>query len=141
MYNYITHNNSTKEINIHGTCLQGYITTTYTQIVLAFGEPSKYNDGYKTDAEWEVLFNNEIVCTLYNYKNGKNYNGKDGTPTKEICNWNIGGDTKYSADLINDVINQNMLVCKVPVSTTKDYKNIYKRYRHWYPAARSFACF
>ena len=127
MYNYITHNNSVKEINIHDTCLQDHITTTYTQIVLSFGEPSKYNDGYKTDAEWDILFNDEIVCTLYNYKNGKNYNGKNGTPTKELYYWNIGGITEYSADLINDVINQNKLICKVPVHTTKDYKDINKR--------------
>lgn len=75
---------------IAGTGYQGLITATYKQLVEAFGEPSK-GDGYKQDAQW-VLLTPAGVVTVYNYKDGVNYCGKeDGTPTKKIVEWHIGG--------------------------------------------------
>jgi len=73
-----------------GSCLRGYIKTSYEQLVRTFGEPGSDGDGYKTDAEWTVRINDELV-TIYNYKNGPNYNRGAGPPVEEITAWNIGG--------------------------------------------------
>ncbi len=45
---------------------------------------------HKTDAQWyiETPFG---ICTIYNYKDGKNYCGKNGLALKDITNWHLGG--------------------------------------------------
>lgn len=77
-------------VRIDGTHLQGEIKCSYTMIKKAFGKPSE-GDGYKTDAEWDILFDDGLVATIYNYKNGRNYLGKKGTPKTRIENWHVGG--------------------------------------------------
>ena len=86
--NFETHND--KEINSAGTSLQGELMLKYSDIKKVFGEPHG-SDGYKSDAEWEIEFENGVVATIYNYKDGKNYNGKSGIPKSKITNWHIGG--------------------------------------------------
>ena len=83
-----THNEG--RIETGGTSLVGEITAPFSKLVKAFGEPTE-SDGYKSDAEWEVEFEDGTVATIYNWKNGKNYNGSSGTPTEKITNWRIGG--------------------------------------------------
>jgi hypothetical protein len=56
------------------------------------------------DAEWEIEFEDGKVATIYNYKDGKNYNGKSGLPKRKITDWHIGG---YSKDVMERV--QNLL--------------------------------
>lgn len=86
---YVTHNNA--DLHISGTCLQGEIRATYKELVALFGEPME-GDGYKVDAEWIARFGDGTVATVYNWKDGINYCGeKDGTPTKEITEWHVGG--------------------------------------------------
>jgi hypothetical protein len=59
-------------------------------------------DDYKSDAEWIVQFEDGLVATIYNYKNGMNYCGSEGTPTHRITDWNIGGyDTAVVAHIID----------------------------------------
>lgn len=90
-----THNEG--RIETGGTSLVGEITAPYSKLVKAFGEPTE-SDGYKSDAEWEVEFEDGTVATIYNWKNGKNYMGSSGTPTERIIHWHIGGfssDAKY----------------------------------------------
>ena len=83
-----THND--KEIDCAVTSLQGELTMKYSDIEKVFGEPHG-SDGYKSDAEWEIEFEDGVVATIYNYKDGKNYNGKSGIPKTKITNWHIGG--------------------------------------------------
>jgi len=71
--------NYKKTDSVGGTCLQGYITIPYNNICNKLGEPSKA-DEYKSDCEWAVEFDNGTVATLYNWKNGINYLGRDGLP-------------------------------------------------------------
>ena len=78
---FITHNDTDKWF-VGGTSLVGYITCN-------FGEPSK-GDGYKVDAEWDIKWNDGTISTIYNWKNGDNYN-EDGTRTESIVEWNVGG--------------------------------------------------
>jgi hypothetical protein len=87
---FVTHNQS--NINIGETCLQGYINVEYSTLKKLFGKPSAFGDGYKTDAEWYIQFEDGSVATIYNWKNGKNYCGKEGTPKTKITKWNIGGN-------------------------------------------------
>lgn len=79
--------------SIDGTCLQGYATTRYERLVQVFGPPTNNGDGYKTDAEWDLV-TPEGVATIYNYKDGINYNGLEGKTTEAITDWHIGGKDK-----------------------------------------------
>ena len=78
--------------NIYGTSLQGYIKASYEQLLKAFGPPNpRLCDNYKTDVEWAFEFADGTVATLYNWKNGKNYNGDEGLELNDIYEWNVGG--------------------------------------------------
>ena len=75
-----------------GTSFQGEIDVSYDVLVNTFGKPTG-NDGYKIDAEWNII-TPDGFATIYNYKTGKNYLGKEGLSIKEIRDWHIGGKTK-----------------------------------------------
>jgi hypothetical protein len=94
---YTTHNEA--EIDINGTHLQGEIQANYIDLVDAFGEPTT-GDEYKVDAEWMIVFEDGTRATIYNWKDGINYCGEQGTPTDEIKDWHIGG---YNFDAVQRV--------------------------------------
>ena len=80
----------------NGTSLRGYVDTSYANLVSLFGEPDE-GDEYKVDAEWTLYFadgkgGGEVV-TIYNYKDGKNYCGEEGTEVEDITDWHVGGRT------------------------------------------------
>ena len=75
--------------DINGTSLQGYVDVPYSVLVDVFGQPVAV-DYYKIDAEWELKFQG-VPFTIYNYKDGINYNGDQGTPIEKITEWHIGG--------------------------------------------------
>jgi len=78
----------------NGTSLQGEINMEYVALVNFFGEPTYTEEaGDKTDAEW-IIMTPDGIATIYNYKDGKNYNGEDGLATKDIHEWHIGGHSK-----------------------------------------------
>jgi hypothetical protein len=89
-----THNDT--DININGTHGQGNVTAAYKELCSLFGKPTA-GDGYKVDAEWAVMFDDGTVATIYNWKNGKNYEGENGLPVEQIEYWNIGGMTSQAA--------------------------------------------
>jgi hypothetical protein len=76
---------------VNGTSLKGHITASYAKLVEAFGPPTHDGDGYKTDAEWTLEFEDGTIATIYNWKNGRNYCGAAGMPVEMITEWNIGG--------------------------------------------------
>jgi len=94
---FITHNDTDKWF-VGGTSLVGYITCNYEHIVKVFGEPSE-GDGYKVDAEWDIKWNDGTVSTIYNWKNGNNYN-EDGTRTESIVEWNVGGKESKALEYV-----------------------------------------
>ena len=101
-----THN--TTEVEVGGTALCGQLRgVTYKQLIATFGEPAKPYD-YKSDAEWylEVQDNDgaTVVATIYNWKNGKNYLGAEGTPTENITTWNIGGHTQRAVEIVRSLL-------------------------------------
>ena len=75
-----------------GTSLQASISVPYVDLLAAFGEPHGDGDGHKVDAQWALVFADGTVATIYNYKNGKNYNGDKGLELFEITDWHVGGN-------------------------------------------------
>ena len=88
---------------MNGTSLQGYIYANYDLLRELFGDPIM-NDGYKTDAEWCVEFDDGTIATIYNYKDGYNYNGSNGLAIHHITNWHIGGKNQKASDYINELL-------------------------------------
>lgn len=87
---------------LNGTSLQGYIDISYKELVDKLGKPQD-GDGYKVDAEWIVEFEDGTVATIYNYKDGKNYNGSSGTPKTKIRDWHIGGANPEAAIKVQEL--------------------------------------
>lgn len=75
----------------NGTSLQGYIDADYKTLCKVFGKETNDGDGYKVDAEWLLEFSDGVVATIYNYKDGKNYNGRSGLAKSKITDWHVGG--------------------------------------------------
>jgi|ERR1035437_526899 hypothetical protein len=96
-----THNQ--KEIKTGGTSLMGYVNVGYKKLKKVFGEPTE-SDGYKSDAEWEIEFEDETIATIYNYKDGKNYLGEDGIDTAKITDWHIGGNDIKTIKLVKEAL-------------------------------------
>ena len=92
-----THNDTT--IDINGTSLQGEVTATYAELCDLFGGHHD-GDGYKVDAEWYVQFDDGTIATIYNWKNGKNYEGENGLPLEQIRDWHIGGTSPQAETLV-----------------------------------------
>ena len=77
---------------------QGIITATYEQLVRTFGEPYKGHEHHKVDVEWEAAPN----VYIYNFKNGRNYLGDNGTRVEEITRWHIGGTSQEAVEIVKD---------------------------------------
>lgn len=90
-----------------GGCLQGTINITYAELKKTLGKPTN-GDGYKVDAEWGINFENGVNVSIYNYKDGKNYNGKDGISKTKITNWHIGAESEDSVKLIYNLFNKEL---------------------------------
>lgn len=94
----MTIRNLTAKESIMGTSLVGEIKVPYKKLVKLLGKPNAEGDSYKTDAEWEIVINGKVM-TIYNYKDGKNYNGRNGIATTKLTDWHIGG----GEDLIKEI--------------------------------------
>lgn len=92
---FIVRESSGKAVDINGTSLMGEITCSYQKLCKIFGHP-EHSDGYKTDAEWAIKFDDGTVASIYNWKDGKNYNGNDGLNVEDISNWHIGGHSQIA---------------------------------------------
>jgi len=103
---FVTHNE--KRIDPNGTFLQGYLSITYDDLVELFGEPET-GDGYKVDAEWILQFTDREIATIYNYKNGPNYNFGQGDVTK-ITDWHIGGSCKLMVKRVGQITKKSTSV-------------------------------
>ena len=83
--------------------LLGYIFCSYADLVATFG-PSQCWDHFKSDAEWEVDVPGIGMAYVYNYKDGPNYLGAEGTPVEKITEWHIGGDTEDVVAPIREMV-------------------------------------
>ncbi len=89
-----------------GGSLLGEIDISYAELCQKLGRPNQPNDGYKVDAEW-LVFTEKGHASIYNYKSGKNYNGKEGLPLKEIRDWHIGGENPEVVDIVVKYLKDN----------------------------------
>lgn len=95
---------SLNKASADGTCLQGYLYCHYNDIVKIYGPPLLVDD--KSDVEWVIKWEDGLVGTIYNWKNGKNYLGNDGLKVEDINEWHIGGKTKIvKTRIINQIKN------------------------------------
>ena len=69
-----------------------------SKVAKKIGISSEDGDGYKLDAHWSIEWEDGKVATIYNWKNGLNYNdkiirGSDhyGIQLTDIREWHIGG--------------------------------------------------
>lgn len=74
-----------------GAASRGYIDTSYSNIKAKLGEPELLDEGFKSDAEWDLKFKDGTVISIYNYKDGKNYLGSKGKSKSDITDWHVGG--------------------------------------------------
>ena len=88
----------------NGTSLMGYFDGDFADIVKVFGLPCDDGDGYKVDAEWRLKFADGTIATIYNWKDGKNYNGEDGLELEAISDWHVGGFSKLALDRVKDAL-------------------------------------
>jgi hypothetical protein len=75
----------------NGTNLQGYLDTSYQDLVAVFGPPEDGID--KTQAEWLLQFEGEVIATIYDYK-------MYGVAVETIRNWHIGGRSQLAVELV-----------------------------------------
>jgi len=80
--------------SLNGTCLQGYINTTFDELVNVFGTPTKIK-GDKVNVEWSIQFSDGTVAAIYDWKRCK-------IPTG-VYNWHIGGRSKLAVDCVHKV--------------------------------------
>lgn len=85
---------------VSGTHLQGEMIISYDSLVHLFGQPLD-GDGYKTQAEWVIQFEDGTVATIYDWKLGACYLGEDeGIPAMEVDSWHIGGRSQHAYNLV-----------------------------------------
>ena len=82
-----------------GTSFRGYLYAEYSELVEKFGEPHSLENNHKIDAEW-IVDTPHGVATIYNYKNGKAYLGKQGLDTPKIVAWHVGGKNVQSYEWV-----------------------------------------
>jgi len=84
------------EASVSMTSLQGFIKTTYDDLVEVFGEPRYTSSGDdKVTAEWNLEFDvdgENVVATIYDWK-------LRGTPFGEY-DWHIGGFSTQAAHVV-----------------------------------------
>ena len=84
------------EASVSGTSLQGYIKTTYSELVDVFGEPRYTSGDDKVGTEWDLEFDVDgeyVTATIYDWK-------LDETPFGEY-NWHIGGFSTQATDAVS----------------------------------------
>ena len=84
---------SINKINQYYGHLLQMINVSSDKLISLFGEPQKMKSS-KTDWEWVLEFEGGSVLYIYDWKCGKNYNGKCGLNIDEIPVWHIGGRNK-----------------------------------------------
>lgn len=82
-----------RTVSTSGSCLQGYIKTTYNELVNVFGNPTTLQ-GDKVTVEWTIQFTDGTVATIYDWKLSQ-------TPMN-VYDWHIGGFNQRAVDYVND---------------------------------------
>lgn len=99
-----------------GTYLQGEMAISYESLVHLFGQPLE-GDGYKTQAEWVIRFEDGTIATIYDWKLGACYVGEEeGIEPQEILSWHIGGKDRHAYDLVVEVCADHLIGAAAPLT-------------------------
>ena len=79
---------------VNGTSLQGYVNTTYANLVSLFGQG--IGGGDKTTAEWVLKFDDGTIATIYDWK-------ECCTPMGNY-QWHVGGNSRKVVAMVQDVL-------------------------------------
>jgi len=91
--------NTAENIKANGTCLQGYVQSTFDEIVEIFGKPNYGPQDYsfeKVTCEWVVQFEDGTIATIYDWKMCETPYGK--------YYWHIGGFNHRAIELIEKTV-------------------------------------
>jgi len=78
-------------IETAGSHLIGVVVASYDMLKTAFGDACG-GDGYKTQVEWAIQFEDGTIATIYDWKEGDCYHGEgQGTHFSKVEEWHIGG--------------------------------------------------
>jgi len=88
----------TKEADVNGTSLQGYVTACFHELVEVFGEPE--GGGDKTTVEWALEFEDGTVATIYDWKEYDTPMGK--------YDWHVGGYNLKAVDRVEQAFKQGL---------------------------------
>lgn len=90
-----------------GTSLMGYLEyTTLEELINAFGEPQRWEEGDKVTVEWTILFDDGVIATIYDWKRYEL-----GTPgLTERYDYHIGGNCTDAVDRVVSVLSQKSMV-------------------------------
>ena len=97
-----THNDS--NIDVNRTSHQGEISETFENLLKVFGTPMGASDDNKVDVEWNIMFNDGVVATIYNWKNGPASMGANGTNPVDNEIWHIGRKTISAVYDIEEIL-------------------------------------
>jgi hypothetical protein len=87
------------EAEVDGVSLQGYIYTTYSKLLRAFGQPDVGPNAQTDDTiscVWRLGFEDSIVLTIYD-------EGLGFTPNDEF-DWRIGGYDSSVIRRVQDIV-------------------------------------
>ena len=79
------------QVDAAGSYFQGYVLTTYDNLVTRFGPPD-FVGGDKTNVEWRLEFEDGTIATIYDWKEPKIPEGE--------YEWHIGGFHQSAQDAI-----------------------------------------
>ncbi len=88
----------TRDPNVSGGWLQGYIGSSYTELVSVFGQPTYLSTDVhdKTKAEWCLKING-VTVTIYDYKE---YNKS----LDRISEWHVGGTITKAVKMVEGAL-------------------------------------
>ena len=92
-FNIIHQNEDVEPLGIN---FQAAFNASYHQLVDTFGLPISYPARYaladnKVEVEWKFNYGDGVIATIYNWKNGKNYDPEKGIAVEDMTEWHIGG--------------------------------------------------
>ena len=115
--------------NTYDFCGGGLLQTVeipYSKMVKMLGKPIDDCDE-KTDVEWSIKFKGECF-SIYNYKDGINYNGLSGIPNECLSDFHIGGSVKSYALELKEYLLDNIPEGEdFPAITQKNIEKILER--------------
>jgi len=88
---------TTKEINVMGTGLEGYISIPFYDLETAFGKPIRHEGDCKVNVEWHIV-TPYGPATIYDWKL------PEGVHYEENHTWNVGGRDSRVVELIEKAL-------------------------------------